>query len=256
MASKEFLDKFYPRELKILCQLSHPNIVVVQGIVQQNEKTFIFMLQESTDLFAYLKQNPKPLEEPQANLWFFQLCNGLSYIHSRNFAHRDLKCENILISEKMNIKIGDFGFSRSCVDECNNKILSSTFCGSNSELDVRIKRGFCSFCFLLVYAAPEVLSCTAYDPLKSDIWSTGVILFVMLHQRMPFSDMSLLKLVKQQKQRAYKYGLDPDLPKSCLRVICDMLEPNPHKRPFIDEVYACEWIRKRVKQDNDKWNNK
>lgn len=134
-ASKDgsFLEKFYPRELEILCQLSHPNIVTIQGIVEHRAKTFIFMLQESTDLYAYLKKKITPVKESQANLWFFQLCSAIKYLHTLNYAHRDLKCENILISENLNIKIGDFGFARCCVDEKNNKVLSSTYCGSNGE---------------------------------------------------------------------------------------------------------------------------
>lgn len=140
-APQDFLEKFYPRELEILCQLSHPNIVTIQGIVKHRAKTFIFMLQESTDLFAYLQKKNTPVKESQANLWFFQLCSGIKYLHALNYAHRDLKCENILISENMNIKIGDFGFARCCVDEFNNKVLSSTFCGSNGELSAWEKFG-------------------------------------------------------------------------------------------------------------------
>lgn len=106
-ASKEYLDKFYPRELKILCQLKHPNIITVQGIVKHSDKTYIFMVLEPTDLFAYLKSKRTPLDEVQTSFWFFQICSGIKYLHSLHYAHRDLKCENILISANMNIKIGE-----------------------------------------------------------------------------------------------------------------------------------------------------
>lgn len=164
-ASKDFLSKFYPREIKILCQLSHPNVVTIQGIVKQSEKTFIFMIQEWTDLYVYLKKKTEPLEEAHANLWFFQLCRGIKYLHSLNYAHRDLKCENILISEKMNIKIGDFGFSRCCVDECNNKVLSSTFCGSNGKLSVQMMEIHLStlFSFSLCCSRSAELRCVRSD---------------------------------------------------------------------------------------------
>lgn len=250
-ASQDYLDKFYPRELQILCQIRHPNIVTIQGIVRHQEKTFIFMLQESTDLFAYLKKKAVPLEEPQASLWFFQLCRGIRYLHSLNYAHRDLKCENILISGNMNIKIGDFGFARCCVDECNEKVLSSTYCGSHGKMTTGIQNSD-PLSFLLVYAAPEVLSCIHYDPMKSDIWSIGVILFVMLHQRMPYSDnVSLLKLVRNQKKRTHIESLNPNLPKNCAKILDELLEPNPLKRPFIEQVYKCDWISKKVNQQND-----
>lgn len=99
----------------------------------------------------------------------------------------------------------------------------------------------------LVYAAPEVLSCIDYDPMKSDVWSIGIILFVMLHQRMPFADMSLIKLVKNQNKQSYKDALYSNLSKDCVNIIEKLLEPNPEKRPYIENVYACDWLCKHVK---------
>lgn len=82
--------------------------------------------------------------------------------------------------------------------------------------------------------------------MKSDVWSLGVILFVMLHQRMPYSDMSLIKLVKKQKRRTYIEGLGANLSIHCVKILDELLEPNPQKRPDIEQVYACEWISKQI----------
>ena len=129
-APKDFLEKFFPREIQILTKISHPAIIGIHSILQSGSKVFIFMrMAENGDLLDYIKDNGAVVEN-QANLWFYQMTSAIKYLHSMNFAHRDLKCENILISKHMNIKIADFGFARSCVDDKNEKILSGTFCGS------------------------------------------------------------------------------------------------------------------------------
>lgn len=129
-APKDFLEKFFPRELQILTEISHPSIIGIHSIMQSGSTVFIFMRwAENGDLLDYVKNNGA-VAEPQANIWFYQMVSAIKYLHSLNYAHRDLKCENILISKHNNIKIADFGFARYCVDENNERILSQTFCGS------------------------------------------------------------------------------------------------------------------------------
>lgn len=129
-APKDFLEKFFPREIEILTKISHPNIIGIHSILQSGSTVFIFMRwAENGDLLDYVKKNGM-ISEPQANLWFYQMASAVKYLHSMNYAHRDLKCENILISKHLNIKIADFGFARKCVEDNNQNILSTTFCGS------------------------------------------------------------------------------------------------------------------------------
>lgn len=129
-APKDFLDKFFPREIEILRKISHPNIIAIHSILQSGSTVFIFMRwAERGDLLDYVKQNG-PIPESHACLWFYQMVSAIKYLHNLDYAHRDLKCENILISRRMNIKIADFGFTRKCSDENGDKIMSETFCGS------------------------------------------------------------------------------------------------------------------------------
>jgi testis-specific serine kinase len=129
-APDEFLDKFLPREIEVLTKISHPNIIGIHSILQSGSTVFFFMeWAENGDLLNYIK-NKKRVSEAQANLWFFQITSAIKYLHNIDYAHRDLKCENILISKHMNMKIADFGFARKCIDENDTKILSETFCGS------------------------------------------------------------------------------------------------------------------------------
>lgn len=98
-----------------------------------------------------------------------------------DIVHRDIKCENILLNEHFKIKLTDFGFS---------KIIN------------RGKRLNChTYCCSLGYASPEVLSSRPYDGKSSDIWSLGVVLYVMLNKKMPFSRKNIKIMYKQQVHR-------------------------------------------------------
>lgn len=134
-APKDFLEKFFPREIEILTKISHPNIIGIHSILQSGCTVFIFMrLAENGDLLDYVKNNGL-ISEKQANLWFFQMVSAIKYLHSMFYAHRDLKCENILISKHFNVKIADFGFARSCIGDNNKAVMSTTYCGSAGEFD-------------------------------------------------------------------------------------------------------------------------
>jgi testis-specific serine kinase len=133
-APKDFLEKFFPRELELLTKVSHSNIIGIHSILQSGNTIFIFMrFAENGDLLDFVKKYGA-IAESQANLWFYQMVSAVGYLHSLGYAHRDLKCENVLISRHMNVKLADFGFTRNCFDGNNKKIMSNTFCGSAGKL--------------------------------------------------------------------------------------------------------------------------
>ncbi|NWU97950.1 TSSK1 kinase, partial [Upupa epops] len=182
--SREFLVKFLPRELEALRRLSHPSILKTYEIFESlSGKTYIVMeLGEKGDLLNYIKTTGA-MKEDTACIKFQQLASAIKYCHDLDFAHRDLKCENILLSEDLKVKLADFGFSKFLSrDEKHRIILSKTFCGSAA------------------YTAPEVLEGIPYDPRISDIWSLGVILYTMVFALMPFDDSNITKMISLQKQ--------------------------------------------------------
>lgn len=257
-APKDFLEKFFPREIQILTQISHPNIIAIHSILQSGSTVFIFMRwAENGDLLDYVKNNGA-VRESQACLWFYQMVSAVKYLHSKNYAHRDLKCENILISKHMNIKLADFGFARSCVDDNNEKILSQTFCGSagenTSSLQLPQVVFLTTFCpnFITAYAAPEIVSGNSYDPMKSDVWSLGVILFIILNAIMPFDDSNMGKLIRDQKERGYRIQEEivGKLSRDCKSLLHALLEPIPRLRLGINKVYEMKWLQKHVEKNS------
>ncbi|NXW10873.1 TSSK1 kinase, partial [Fregetta grallaria] len=181
---REFLERFLPREIEALRRLHHPSIIKTYKIFETSAgKVYIVMeLGEKGDLLDYIEITGA-MEEDTARIKFQQLASAIKYCHDLDLAHRDLKCENILLDADLNVKLSDFGFSKSLSrDENGRTILSKTFCGSAA------------------YAAPEVLQGTPYDPRISDTWSLGVILYVMVYASKPFDASNVRKMVHIQKQ--------------------------------------------------------
>ncbi|VVC91689.1 unnamed protein product [Leptidea sinapis] len=185
-APRDYLTKFLPRELDVLIRVNHPHIVHVSNIFQRRAKYFIFLrFAENGDLLDFLTQNGA-IPESQCRLWMRQILSGINYIHTLNIAHRDLKCENILITANYNVKITDFGFARN-VRQRDRDLLSETYCGS------------------LSYAAPEVLKGVPYLPKLADMWSIGIIMYTMLNKALPFNETSVKKLYEKQVTRKWRF---------------------------------------------------
>lgn len=183
---------------------------------------------DNGDLLDFIKKNGV-VPEQQAKIWFRQMASGLHYLHGKNIAHRDLKCENILLSRRFNVKLADFGFARFCVDSDNRRILSQTYCGSAA------------------YAAPEVVNGTPYNPKLSDVWSLGIILFIMLNASMPFDDSNLRKLLKDQmtKNWVFRSRVRDTLSSTAKSLVRHLLEPDLTQRLTLDRVIQHDWLRMR-----------
>ncbi|NXY45609.1 TSSK1 kinase, partial [Ceuthmochares aereus] len=182
-APQEFLKKFMPRELEALTTLQHPSIIKIYEIFETSSgKVYIVMeLGRKGDLLDYIR-TMGAMEEDVARVKFLQLASAIKHCHDLDYAHRDVKCENIILDEDLNMKLADFGFSKHLSRDKNGKtILSNTFCGSAA------------------YAAPEVLEGVTCDPKVSDIWSLGVVLYVMVYALMPFDDSNIKKMIHFQK---------------------------------------------------------
>uniref|UniRef100_A0A183EVB5 Protein kinase domain-containing protein n=1 Tax=Gongylonema pulchrum TaxID=637853 RepID=A0A183EVB5_9BILA len=111
-------------------------------------------------------------------VWKRQLLRNLQYLKSVEVVHRDIKCENILLDACENVKMTDFGFAR--VLKSGEK--SKTFCGSRA------------------YLAPEIIRAQPYDGYLSDMWSAGIVLYVMTTGMMPYDDKHIKRMLEKQLQ--------------------------------------------------------
>ena len=156
------------REMSILKQMKHPNVIKTYEIISDSLRYYIIMEYCSKgELFDHIVKESRFSEEKSA-FYFYQIISGIDYIHSKNICHRDLKPENLLLNSEDELKIIDFGLSNYKTKEKN--YLLQTPCGSPC------------------YASPEMILGKKYDGFGIDIWSIGIILFAMLCGYLPFEE--------------------------------------------------------------------
>lgn len=157
-----------------------------------------------------LLRSVKNLCECDARKYFLQLMSALTYLHSKDIAHRDLKLENLLLDTKYVLKLSDFGFARSIASDIlpprDTRCFSNTFCGSAA------------------YASPEILKHLSYDPKQSDAWAAGVILYAMVYGRLPFNDSSLPLLLKSLRNGP-QFPCEPPVSEACKKLILNLIAP-------------------------------
>ncbi|KAL3114602.1 hypothetical protein niasHT_014409 [Heterodera trifolii] len=219
--TESFKTKFVPRERSIWRQLDHPNTVRMHKDFRKSGYLFeVLDYSEGGDLLSYLREHGS-LDETTCRAWMRQVIDGVSYLHRNRIAHRDLKPENILLFEGGVLKITDYGFAK----QCSDGDMSSTFCGTKN------------------YKAPELLQKIGYDPFKADVWSFGVICFVMLTDRMPFRrDVSKAQMVEEQRNRQYRFPSHLTISLQCRGAIDTILTFDPEQRPSIFDVSNLPWF--------------
>ncbi|KAM4775794.1 testis-specific serine/threonine-protein kinase 6 [Cyanocitta cristata] len=219
-ASRAIAFKFLPREVSIMRKIQHPNIVRVFELIEVcNRKLYIVMEAMDTTLLQMLENVGKLPCAPNARDIFVQVVRAVRYLHDRDLVHRDLKCENVLLSaDGRRAKISDFGFSKEVSGYPN---LSATFCGTAA------------------FASPEVLMGIPYDAKKYDIWSLGVMLYMMVVGNVPFDDTNVQSMPQLQKKGVvYPEGL----PEPCQALITQLLQYNPASRPGMGQIAKNRWL--------------
>ncbi|KAI0276525.1 kinase-like domain-containing protein [Russula aff. rugulosa BPL654] len=158
------------------------------------------------------------LRERVARKFARQIGSALEYCHKNNVVHRDLKIKNILISQTGNIKIIDFGLSN-LYDPIGHL---STFCGS------------------LYFAAPELLNAKVYTGPEVDVWSFGVVLYVLICGKVPFDDQSMPALHSKIKRGLVEYPVW--LSTECEHILSRMLVTNPQLRAPLPDLLNHPWM--------------
>ncbi|XP_037713503.1 uncharacterized protein LOC119549470 isoform X1 [Drosophila subpulchrella] len=205
------------REVQIMSSVHHPNIIHIYEVFENREKMVLVMeFAAGGELYDYLSER-KVLTEEEARRIFRQVATAVYYCHKHKICHRDLKLENILLDEKGNAKIADFGLSNVFDDQR----LLGTFCGSP------------------LYASPEIVEGTPYQGPEVDCWSLGVLLYTLVYGSMPFDGSNFKRLVKQISQGDY---YEPKKPSRASTLIRDMLTVCPRKRASIEQICSHWWV--------------
>ena len=202
------------REINIVKKISHINIVQVFEIKEDIDKYYILMEYcENGELFDLILSKRKLSEEDSA-YYFYQLVNGLEYIHLNNIIHRDLKPENLLLTKNNILKIIDFGLSNFKPEDN----LLSTPCGSPC------------------YASPEMVSGKKYNGITNDVWSIGIILYAMIYGYLPFENVNNNNdlLFKKIRECNVEYAKNNCL--LALDLIKLILVPDFNQRITINEI--------------------
>ncbi|PSK42352.1 hypothetical protein B9Z65_4266 [Elsinoe australis] len=207
------------REISYLQLLRHPHIIKLYTVVTTPKEIVMVLEYAGGELFDYIVNHGR-LPEDKARKFFQQIVCAIEYCHRHKIVHRDLKPENLLLDDNYNVKIADFGLSNIMTD--GNFLKTS--CGSPN------------------YAAPEVISGKLYAGPEVDVWSCGVILYVLLTGRLPFDDEYIPALFKKIQQGTY--NVPSYISKDAARLIKRMLQVNPVLRITVQEIRQDPWFNK------------
>ncbi|PKU83212.1 CBL-interacting serine/threonine-protein kinase 11-like [Dendrobium catenatum] len=218
------------REAAILRRLRHPHIVRLHEVLASRTKIhFVLELAKGGDLFSRIATFGR-LPEHLSRRYFRQLISAVAYGHSHGVFHRDLKLENLLLDDRGDLKLSDFGLS-AAPDQMPADGLFHTLCGTPA------------------YVAPEILAKKGYRAAVADIWSCGVVLFTLNAGYLPFNDTNLIAIYLKIYRGDYQCPkwTSPDLK----RLIGRLLDKNPDTRITIDEILRDPWVARGI--DEKEW---
>ncbi|XP_032682822.1 serine/threonine-protein kinase SIK3-like isoform X2 [Odontomachus brunneus] len=215
--NEENLAKIF-REVHIMKRLRHPHIIRLYQVMETEK--MIYLVTEYApggEIFDHLVRNGR-MPEPEARRIFHQIVLAVRYLHQQRVVHRDLKAENLLLDADNNIKLADFGFS----NEYTPGVPLSTWCGSPP------------------YAAPEIFEGKHYDGPRADVWSLGVVLYVLVCGALPFDGptMQLLRSVVISGKFRIPFFMSAD----CEKLIRHMLVVEPERRLSISQILGHSWM--------------
>ncbi|XP_051059203.1 sperm motility kinase X [Phodopus roborovskii] len=206
-------------EVNIMKSVEHPNIIKLYHVVQSRSTTYLVMEHASQgDLLHHILELGS-LQESEVRRLFTQILSAVQYCHNNHIVHRDIKANNILLDCRGNAKLCDFGIA------------------AKVPPGQKLK----DFCGTMPYCAPELFGEEAYDGCASDVWSLGVLLFLMVVGRFPFRSSSSDGLRRQIL--AANFSIPQHVSIDIFNVIVELLMINPGRRPTIDQIMRRPMIR-------------
>ena len=208
------------REFTLMKKLNHKNIIRLHEVFFDNDEKNIYLVIDyysKGDLSKFL--GGKALKEKYAKKYMRQLTMGLKYLYEKQILHRDLKPQNILVTDEGNIVITDFGFAR----YTDNENMLNTLCGSP------------------MYMAPEIMLKKRYNN-KSDLWSVGVIFFELLYGTTPYKAKNMIDLMSNIKKKPIKFPHN-NITLECRNLLLGLLQKDPDNRIPWEELFEHAWFQ-------------
>jgi serine/threonine protein kinase len=236
------------QELMTLTHLgNHSNVINTYGHCLINDSLYIFMELADGMPLDKLVKSQGGLEEHKCKKWFFEICLGINFIHSKGISHRDIKLENILLKRPTDkngkyidgghriAKVSDFGLSRVSYTKELGIIETDNWGGT------------------IPYMSPELVKIglghrKKYDPFATDIWATGVLLYSMLYKSYPFNPrrpFNRQEFLKDQMENFLRFPKikQKKKPSDDLKdLLKQMMTPNPNKRINFRALFSHPWI--------------
>ena len=208
-------------EIKIHKALHHPNIVAFEHYFEDSENVYLLLeICQNQSLNELLKRR-KTLTEIEVQCYTMQIIKALKYLHSHRIIHRDLKLGNLFISDKMELKVGDFGLATKLEFDGERK---RTVCGTPN------------------YIAPEILDGKTGHSYEVDIWSLGVIIYTLIIGKPPFETNNVKETYKRIKMNSYSFPERAIISDAAKALIQDILVLDPTKRPSLDGILASDFF--------------
>lgn len=235
-----YMNKNIKNELEILKKLNHVNIIKLYDYFIDKENYYHFVLEycEYGNFAEFI--SGKKLKEKYAKVFMIQIKDAIKYLYENKILHRDLKPQNILISDNNLIKLCDFGFAKIFDDE---NYMIKTICGTP------------------IYMAPEIIKHNNYS-IKSDLWSIGIILYELLLGKYPYNANNHIELIKEIDNKDLTIPMSLLISNDCKNLIVGLLQKNHEKRISWEEFFDHPWFKNNESNslikyivDNDYYGN-
>ncbi|XP_036423948.1 SNF related kinase b [Colossoma macropomum] len=209
------------QEVRCMKLVQHPNVVRLYEVIDTHSKLYLILeLGDGGDMYDYILRHEGGVAEETTKVHFAQIVRAIAYCHCLHVVHRDLKPENVVFFRQQGtVKLTDFGFS----NHFQPGTMLMTSCGS------------------LAYSAPEILLGEEYDAPAVDIWSLGVILYMLVCGHPPFqeaNDSETLIMIMD-----CRYNVPDHVSAECKDLISRMLQRDPSKRASLVDIEAHPWLQ-------------
>lgn len=217
-------------EIKIHRAMKHSSIVRYVDCFEDDKNVYVLLEMCSNQSLADMIHHRRNITETEARFYFVQILGAVAYMHARGIIHRDLKLGNIFLDKDMNLKVGDFGLAAKIDNKTPRRY---TICGTPN------------------YISPEILLRPHAHGFESDMWAIGVILYAMLVGRPPFQDRNVDQIYESIKRHVSCFpdpplhtlvGAHHNVSTEARDLITSLLDPNPDKRPSIEQCLRHEWL--------------